>query len=236
VAGYRRKVDERICWNASESAEVFLLRAQRERELLDFILAASLTDSAVAVAKEFSDCDIPLRGVKDTADKYREVLEYQRMLKEVDVFVGIGRYRDAVNRFLEAESYNRVHEVGRFGVSIGTMFDYIKDRAIPDLTHEALLVYIARKDADPSLRYLKLLRLQDYPSESVKEPLEWLGKEFAAKDFAGRPDQDPVVLMGSYNGNDKWMKSFRMAYYKEAARLHNEAGSKYFFRKYFPKD
>ncbi|MCX6247844.1 MAG: hypothetical protein NTW10_08935 [Bacteroidetes bacterium] len=236
VAGYRRKVDELICWNAGESAEVFLLRAQRERELLDFILAASLTDSAVAVAKEFSDCDIPLRGVKDTADKYREVFEYQRMLKEVDVFVSIGKYRDAVNRFLEAESYNRVHEVGRFGVSIVAMFDYIKERAIPDLTHEALLVYVARKDADPSLRYLKLLRLQAYPSESVKEPLEWLGKEFAAKDFAGRPDQNPVLLLDSYNGNDKWMKFFRMAYYKEAARLRDETGSKYFFRKYFPKD
>ena len=82
LAGYRRKVEERICWNANEAVEVFLLRAQRERGLKDFTMAAVLTDSAVSLIRENPDCLIPSAGVKDTVSKYAQAVDFQKMQAE----------------------------------------------------------------------------------------------------------------------------------------------------------
>ncbi|MCX6243221.1 MAG: hypothetical protein NTU98_00820 [Bacteroidetes bacterium] len=234
LARYRRKVEERICWNANESVEVFLLRAETERQLKDFILAAALADSAVSVAHFYSDCVIPLPGVKDTAFKYREALEFQRIMRKADVFVSAGKYKEAIAGYIELEDYFRSHEISPFGLTLQPMYDYIRSRSIRELTFQALLYFEDKKDPESAFRYLKLLRIQDYPRKSVKEPMEWLGNEYARKDFAFRPEQDPLSLVRDYTGRDKWMKSFRVEYYKEAATLRNQPGIKYLFRKLFP--
>ncbi len=234
LAGYRRKVEERICWNTNETVDILLLRAQRERELKNFIKAGELTDSAVFLAKQLSDCVIPLKGVGDTVSKYHEALEFQQRLKQVDIWILAGRYKDAVTSLQELENYNRTHDIGRFGFSIIPMFDFIRSRSIQYLTFEAVLYFRGKQDPDQAFRYLKLLRLQDYPRRSVKEPLEWVGREIAKKDFADRPDQDPVGLVRNFTGNDKWMKRFRFAYYSEAQHLRHKPGIRYLFRKFFP--
>jgi hypothetical protein len=234
LARYRRKVDERTCWNANEAVEVFLLRAQHEREIKDFIVAAFLTDSAVSLILQNQDCLIPLTGMKDTADKYQEVLEFQQRLKQVEVCVAAGRFKDAVTGYLELEDYNRAHDIGRFGFPILPIFDYIRNRSVQELTLQAFLYFKEKPDPEQATRYLKLLRLQDYPRKNAKPFLEWLGKEYAGKDFRDQPDKDPVVLVRSYTGRDPWMKRFRFAYYSEAQHLRHKPGIRYLFRKFFP--
>jgi hypothetical protein len=234
LARYRRKVEERICWNANESAEVFLLRAETERKLKDFILAAALTDSAVTIANYYSDCMIPLPGVKDTAFIYREALEFQRIWRKTDIFVSAGMYKEAVAGYIELEEYYRSHDVSPFGLSLQPMYEYIRNRSVRELTFQALLYFEDKRDPVAAFRYLKLLRIQDYPRKSLKKPMEWLGNEFAKKDYEDHPEQDPVTLVSNYTGKDEWMRSFRAEYYKEAARLRNRPGMKYLFRKLFP--
>jgi hypothetical protein len=234
LAGYRRKVEERICWNTNEAVEVYLLRAQRERELRDFIMAGTLTDSAFSLAKQFNDCEISLKGITDTANKYREALEFQRMLKQIELRINTDRFKDAITGFMELENYNRSHDIGRFGFSILPMFDYIKNQSIQDLTLQALLYYKGKNDLEQAFRYLKLLRLQDYPRKSAKESLEWMGRELARQDFTDRPDQNPVAFVRNYTGRDQWMKRFRFAYYSQAQHLRNKPGIRYLFRKFFP--
>jgi hypothetical protein len=231
---YRRKVEERTCWNANEAVEVFLLRAHSERELKDFIVAASLTDSALILIRQNPDCLIPLTGMKDTADKYQEALEFQRRLKQVEVCVTAGRFKDAVTGYLELETYNRAHDIGRFGFPILPMFDYIRNRSVQELTLQAFLQFKGKPEPEQAYRYLKLLRLQDYPRKNARPFLEWLGKEYAGKDFRDQPEKKPVDLVRSYTGRDQWMKRFRFAYYSEAQHLRQKPGLRYLFRKFFP--
>jgi hypothetical protein len=234
LAGYRRKVEERTCWNTNQAVEVFLLRSQHERDVKDFIIASSLADSAVSLSNQFSDCEIPLKGVNDTAKKYLEPLEFQQMLRQVEVSISAARYKDAITGFLQMENFTRSHDIGSFGLSVPPMFDYISNRSVQDLTLQAFLYFKEKHELEQAFRYLKLLRLQDYPRRSAKEPLEWLGRELAGQDFTDRPDQDPVGLVKLYTGTDKWMRSFRMKYYEEATRLRHQPGIKYLIRKYFP--
>ena len=234
LAGYRRKIEERTCWNANEAVEVFLLRAQHEREIKDFIMAAFLTDSAALLIRQNPDCLIPFTGMKDTTDKYQEALEFQRRLNQVEVCVTIGRFKDAVTDYLELEGYNRAHDIGRFGFPILPMFDYIRNQSIQELTLQAFLYFEGKPDPEQAYRYLKLLRLQDYPRKDARPFLEGLGKEYARKDFRDQPDKEPVDLVRSYTGRDPWMKRFRFAYYSEAQHLRHKPGLRYLFRKFFP--
>jgi len=234
LAGYRRKVEERTCWNANEAVEVLLLRAQHEREIKDFIVAASLADSVVLITRQNPDCLIPSIGMKDTADKYQEALEFQQRLKQVEVCVAAGRFKDAVADYLDLENYNRVHDIGRFGFPILPMFDYIQNRSVQELTLQAFLYFMEKPDPEQAYRYLKLLRLQDYPRKNARPFLEWLGKEYAGRDFRNQPDKEPVDLVRSYTGRDPWMKRFRFAYYSEAQHLRHKSGLRYLFRKFFP--
>jgi tetratricopeptide (TPR) repeat protein len=234
LAGYRRKVEERTCWNANEAVEVFFLRAQHEREIKDFIVAGSLTDSAVSLIRQNPDCLIPFTGMKDTTDKYQEALEFQRRLRRVEVCVTAGRFKDAVTGYIELEDYNRAHDIGRFGFPILPMFDYIRNRSIQELTLQAFLYFEGKPYPEQAYRYLKLLRLQDYPRKDARPFLEGLGKEYAGKDFRDQPDKEPVDLVRSYTGRDQWMKRFRFAYYSEAQHLRHKPGLRYLFRKFFP--
>jgi hypothetical protein len=172
--------------------------------------------------------------VNDTAAKYREALDFQRKLKEVDIYVSMGRFKDAVVGYLELEDYNRAHDIGRFGFPVLPMFDFISNRSARDLTLQAFLYFEEKPDPDQAFRYLKLLRLQDYPRKDARPFLEWTGKEYAARDFRDQPDMDPVILVRSHTGSDPWMKRFRFAYYSEAQHLRHKPGFKYLIRKFFP--
>jgi hypothetical protein len=231
IARYRRKIGERSCWNANESAEVFLLRSETERHLKDFILAASLTDSAVAIAKMYTDCVIPLTGVSDTAAKYREVLLFQRMQKQVEFRIMAARYQDAISGYQEMEAYFRSHEISPFGLNCLPMYEFVRTQAIRELTLQAFLFSQKLHNLTECYRYVLLLQIQEYPRKPAVPLLEWLGREYARKDFSDQPDKDPVVLVQDYSVNDRWMKSFRVAYLNEAARLRHHSPVKYLFRK-----
>jgi hypothetical protein len=234
LAGYRRKVEERICWNANEAVEILLLRAQRERELKDFRMAASLTDSAVSLISQHPDCLIPSAGLKDTVTKYAQAVEFQKMMQNIDLLVTTAQYERAIKDYLEMEHFFTSENVSRFGLVCIPMVDYIRERSRQELTVGAILHFQGKDDFQEAFLYLKLLRSEDYPMKNARPFLEWIGKEYAGKDFRDQPDRDPVVLVREYTGSDPWMKRFRFAYYSQTLQLRHKPAIKYLFRKYFP--
>jgi hypothetical protein len=234
LAGYRRKVEERVCWNANEAVEVFLLRSQRNRELKDFAMAAALTDSATLLIQLNTDCRIPSAGMSDTVSKYAQAVQFQKMQRNIDLLVVTGQYEKAIMGYLEMEHFFTLENIRRFALESKPMYDYVSERSRQELTVGAFLYFQGKKDLQEGFRYLKLLRLEDYPVKNAKPFLEWLGKEYAEKDFRDQPDEDPVTLVRNYTGRDKWMRRFRVEYYQEAALLRHQPAIKYLFRKYFP--
>jgi hypothetical protein len=234
LAGYRRKVEERICWNANDAVEVFLLRAQRERELKDFTMAAALTDSALSLIRQNPVCQIHSARMRDTISKYAQAVNFQKMQRNIDLLVITGQFEKAIAGYLDMEHFFTSKNIGRFGLGCIPVYDYVSERSRQELTIGAFLYFQGKTDLQEALRYLKLLRLEDYPGKNARPFLEWLGKEYAAKDFRDQPDEDPVTLVRNYTGRDKWMKRFRVEYYQEAAFLRHQPAVKYLFRKYFP--
>ena len=234
LAEYRRKIEQRTCWNANEAVEVFLLRAQRDRELKNFKLAASLTDSAVSLVEQNPDCQISLLGVKDTTTKYKKAVDFQFMQQNIDQLVSTGQYEKCVTEYLFMEDFFSFEGISKFGLDFIPMIDFIRDKLFPELTIQALLYYQRKNDFQETFAYIKQLRLQGYPRKDAKLYLEWAGKEYANYDFHHETLWDPVAQVRIYTGQDQWMKRFRVAYYSEAEHLRHNLFSFYLFRKLFP--
>jgi len=234
LAGYRRKLDDHICYNATEAVEVFLIRAIRERELKNFIPASEHSDSAVFLIRQNPDCLINPAGVSDSIRKYGQAVSFQKMMKRIDIYVETGLYSNAISAYSVMEHFYSSENIRRFSLVCVPMYEYVRDKSITDLTIKAFKYFRIRKNAGQALLYLKLLRLEDYPRKSARPFLEWLGKEYAEQDFRDQPEADPVVLVRKYTGSDPWMKRFRFAYYSQAQYLRHKPSIKYLLRKFYP--
>jgi hypothetical protein len=214
--------------------EVFLLRAERDRELKDFTIAAALTDSALSLIRQNPDCQIHSAGMRDTISKYAQAVNFQKMQRNIDLLVITGQFEKAIAGYLDMEHFFTSKNIGRFGLGCKLMYDYVSERSRQELTIRAFLYFQGKNGLQEALHYLKLLRLEDYPRKNARPFLEWLGKEYAGKDFHDQPDKDPVALVRSYTGKDNWMKRFRVAYYSQAQNLRHKPAIRYLFRKFFP--
>jgi hypothetical protein len=234
IAQFRRKLDARSCWNIHESVDVLLVRAQDNRELKRFTTAALLTDSAVLLIRQNPDCLISSAAVNDTIIKYQQVVEFQKMQQEIDHFVLTGQYEQAIYDYPAMEQFFYSDSIKRFGIEFVPLYNYIHEKSLPELTLQAFLYYQDKNDPEEAFRYLKLLRLQDYPRKFARPYLEDMGKAFADKDFKSHPDTTPLSLVRQYVGTDKWMKRFRFAYYSKAQHLRHKPFFIYLIRKFFP--
>jgi hypothetical protein len=234
LAGYRRLIAKNTCWNAHEAVDVFLVRAQQERELKNFILASLLTDSAILIIDQNPDCLIPSDGIKDTIIKYEQAVDFQMMQQNIDSLFMKGQYEKAIYCYPVMESLFTSDSIRRFGVDCISMYDYVYERSNQDLTIQAYLYFRKKDNLQKAFLYLELLRLQDYPRKSARPFLEDLGKEYANGDFRDQPDTKPVLLLRSYCGKDDWMKEFRFAYYSQAQHLRHKPFFMYLFRMLFP--
>ncbi len=234
LAEYRRKVEKRTCWNANETFEILLLHAQREIELKNFTLAALMADSAVLLIRQNPDCLIPSGGLKDTVDKYAQAVDFQNMQQNIDFLVKGGQYDKAISCYPAMEQFFSFENINRFGIECISMYEYIRGISRDKLTIQAILYFQGKNNLQEALKYLKLLRLQDYPKRKAKPVLEEIGKLYACKDFHDQPDIDPVLLVRSYIGKDDWMKKFRFAYYTQTQHLRHKPFFSYLFRKFFP--
>jgi hypothetical protein len=234
LAEYRRKFDARFCWNIHESVDILMVRAQDDRESKRFTTSASLTDSAVMLIRQNPDCLIPSAGVNDTIIKYQQAVDFQKMQQRIDHFVLTGQYEQAIYYYQPLEQFFYSDSIRRFGIESLPIYTYIHEKSILELTLQAFLYYQDKGNLEEAFRYLKLLRLEDYPRKFARPYLEDIGKAFADKDFKVQPETKPVSLVRQYVGNDRWMKRFRFGYYSEAQRLLHKPFFVYLIRKFFP--
>jgi hypothetical protein len=234
LSGFRRKLNKRICWNANETVDVMLLRAQQKREMKNFMTAASIIDSVEGIIQQNPDCLIPQTGLSDTVKMYSQAMDFQKMLQRIELQTLNGDYENAISGLMEINHFYRSEDIPRFGLDSVAILDFVRGKSIQALTVSAFLNFQDKNDLDAAFMYLKLLRLQNYSRNYARPFLEWTGKELAGRDFRDQPSKDPVLQVRNYSGFDPWMKRFRFAYYSQIQHLRHRPGILYLFRKFFP--
>jgi hypothetical protein len=221
MAQYQQKIEEKECLNIAESVTAILQRSQRERELKNYILSASSSDSVKILIEHNPYCSIQFDGLQDTILQYAQAVDFQKMQKKIDRFFMAGQYDKAISNYPDMERIFSFDNISRFGIDCVPMFDYVHKKSRNELTISAIRYFREKNNLQEALRYLKMLRSQKYPRKKATPILEELGKEFARKDFHDQPDVKPVLLVMGYIGQDNWMAKFKFAYETEARHLRH---------------
>ncbi len=222
LARYRRKIQEKTCYNATEKFEVLVLRGERNLEMGNFIKGTLLLDSALVLSKQQPECRLPMDGLADTIMKYDDPALFQKKLITSTNLVSINDYKNAVAAYLEADRFYQERKLDRFGLQCQALYDFARQRSIAGLTLESTVHFLSAARYSEAFRFLVLLRLQDYPSKETRKIQETLGRELASADFPGGNGKDPGTSLARYTPEDKWFSRFRMSYLYQWNILKNE--------------
>ena len=150
---------------------------------------------------------------------------WQRKLNEAHIKAATGDGHGAVTAMLDLEVAWDHDRIGRFGLQKATLFDLTSERGDPNLTRQAVLVFITSDNSSEAIRYLKLCQLQGAQAANITEEQEKLGKLLAKSDFKRDPLKDPIQSAGNYFTLSSWFDLFRSSYLKEWKKLQKEPPS-----------
>jgi hypothetical protein len=223
ISLYRKKINLKKCWTEKENEEIFLIRAQEKRAKMEFIKGALLLDSAQMCIKKNPECTIPPAGIEDTIKAYAEAVEYQKKLNDVQRFSAPHKEKELVKNLWQTEQYFTTHHIERFGLTNTSTYDAIRDKSNTYLTLQAFQYFRQVQRLQDAFQYLKLLRLQDYPVDKVKDYLQSLGNRMAEKDFKENRTDNLNTRILNYTNGDKWFSRFSDGYkktWKSRQKMH----------------
>lgn len=223
LEGYRRKIDERICWNTNESIEILMIRAVRNIDMKNFLKAGILLDSVPIIARENPGCHLPLNNARDTLSKYAPAIRYQQKLKEINSLYYASQYDQLIQMYMEnLEDWDRENLSG-FGLDKQSLNDFSRKKSNPFLIFHISDFFYRHKNYPESLEYLKLLRLQDFPPKKAKNLMKDLAGALAEADFPKYYNEDAAIFVKKYSGGDKWFSRFEFYYQFRWNELKNSA-------------
>ena len=224
IARYQNKITEQRCRNLKDSVDMRLIRADRCLRLKNYIPAEKHLQEAADLMNSLH-CGYNPATVTDTIDVYKPAAMWQRKLNEAHIKAATGDGHGAVTAMLDLEVAWDHDRIGRFGLQKATLFDLTSERGDPNLTRQAVLVFITSDNSSEAIRYLKLCQLQGAQAANITEEQEKLGKLLAKSDFKRDPLKDPIQSAGNYFTLSSWFDLFRSSYLKEWKKLQKEPPS-----------
>jgi hypothetical protein len=144
---------------------------------------------------------------------------YQRMLEDVNRFVSLGRYTDAIRKYDEADKHYLAQSINRFGLNHISLFNYAKEQNMLAFTASVVSHFTTIQEEKAALQLLSSLLDKGYSKGKTKKVQQQLGRQLAAKDAVLSLNKSPKVLAASYTQGDKKLKNLGKAYEKERKRL-----------------
>jgi hypothetical protein len=219
---YRTRIKDRMCWGASESIDILIIRAHRSTMSRNYFTALSLLDSALLISRIFPDCSLKTDQIRDTILKYLPAKQFQEMMMKIDGNISLEFYPGILTQYTEAGKFYESNSLQRFGLVYLPFIDYVTDKSKEQFTLSIVTYYQNSKEITEAFRYLKLLRQQGYPANKAKDLLRSAGQGMALKDYKSGPLKDPAVLIEQYTGGDEWFANFALFYLKEWQKVKSE--------------
>ncbi len=219
TARYNERIGEQLCRNLSDSVELRLIRADRWRVGKNYIRTVELLREAITLSVTLSECRYPVKQVIDSIQKYTQAAAFQQKLSDASTHAATGAYDLVISDLENAAVIHTENRLDLMGLSPVTVAGFLEQRENPLLTERAAGYYLGKSDYLMALRFLQMMRIQNYPERSATELQRQLGTRLAAVDFMSNPKDPVAARVGMYTGNQPWYKAFSSAYEVEWSRL-----------------
>lgn len=206
------KIKNQQCKNAKESCNEFYRLAFNCIAKKLYVEADAYFAQFIATTHKNSDCNIKDSLAILNKAKYIAAAVYQRKLHESDSLASISKYYDAINKYIECDSYYKSHDMSFFGFTHLTIKDYLSSRKDNNYIYKCATYYFDKADISETFYYLEILRKKYYPEENTSDLQNKIAVKLANTDYAANPKNKPVTLINNYTGNNTWYKNFKKTY------------------------
>ncbi len=223
INNFMTKISEQHCRNLRDSVNLQIIRADRSIASKNYLKASGYLKMALTFIASTNECMFSYDQIRDTLAKYSQAADYQQKLLDAYSKVASGNYDAAVFELNENEQTYQLNCLDRFGLLFEGVYDFISQRANPYLTERAISFYFDRGNRKEALRYLRLLRIQEYPCRNTVQIQNQLGKTLAIDDYQVNPKETALRLVELYTANDVWYNVFRSSFLNEWKSLSKKA-------------
>ena len=206
------KIKNQQCKNSQESCNEFYRLAFKSIAKKLYIEADAYFAQFIATTHKNSNCNIKDSLAILNKAKYNAAAVYQRKLHESDSLASISKYYDAINKYIECDSYYNSHDMSVFGITHLTIKDYLSSRKDNNYIYKCATYYLDKADISETFYYLEILRKKYYPEENTSDLQNKIAVKLANTDFAANPKSKPLTLINNYTGNNTWYKNFKKTY------------------------
>ena len=223
---FGQKISDQKCRIHHDSLDLCVIRADRCIALKNYRGAIAYLDDALKLAGQRTDCNTDVRAVRDTLEKYCWAGLYQQRLAEIDSYVAAGAYMEAISRLEENDRLYVSKRIDRAGIGQEGIYEYISRRLNPYLTLEAVTYFTGHGAGKEALRFLHLLKIQNFRADECVKAQELCARTTAREDFYRNPLADPGTQSADYTTNDKWYTVFKKTYLEEWTQLKKVSNQK----------
>ena len=181
-------------------------------------------NQALDFARSMPACRIAEEPIRDSISKYSHAAGFQQKMTDIQSLVATGNYAEAIRELVDNQQDFLNYHLGRFGLEMEGIYDYIRERNNPYLSEKAAMYYLSGENYGEALRFLQLVHDQGFQEYTMKGIQNQLGQKIARDDYRKSPQDDALENLAKYNAVKGWFDSFRDSYLDEWHRLVKVAG------------
>ncbi len=224
IEKFKVKILEQQCRNLQDSVDLRMIRAGRGIALRNFVNATVYLNQALDFARSMPACRIAEEPIRDSISKYSHAAGFQQKMTDIQSLVATGNYAEAIRELVDNQQDFLNYHLGRFGLEMEGIYDYIRERNNPYLSEKAAMYYLSGENYGEALRFLQLVHDQGFQEYTMKGIQNQLGQKIARDDYRKSPQDDALENLAKYNAVKGWFDSFRDSYLDEWHRLVKVAG------------
>ncbi|NLF42125.1 MAG: hypothetical protein GX587_05465, partial [Bacteroidales bacterium] len=139
---------------------------------------------------------------------------YQSLINETESLIGRNRNEDAVNKYMEAQSYFNRFSVEKYRLSHLHIADYAKQKTT-NFMLQVSQTLCNENDLDNSLSLLNQLEIRKVSKKTTRSLQESLGYKLAIRDKQNGITTKPKTQVLQYTQDKSYYKYLRKAYLKQ---------------------
>ena len=223
MENFRIKIREQQCRNIKDSVDLRMIRADRSIALRNYMNAVDYLRQALDFSHLMPECGIDEKQILDSVAKYSMAAGYQQRQADARSLVVVGNYEDAMHVLDSNQRVFLENQLGRFGLQMDSVVNFIRERDNPYLSEKAISYYTGKENYPEALTCLKLAHDQGSGERSLANLQNQLGWKLAQDDYRKNPYDDSMKNAAKYVPSDGWFEAFRSSYTDEWYRLGKSA-------------
>lgn len=215
LSGLKEKIHDQQCRNAIESFTDDTETAMQKILIKQYNTGYSLLINASKTIATNSDCGIKDSTLKKLISQVTKPAYFQTKAEASEKFAAEGNYADALNTYIEAETYFNSNNIKSYGITVIPVMKYLSKQENTHYIFFAANYYYTIDSLDNALQLLKSLEEKSFESNATISLQKALGKKYADTDHAAGSLLSGSELIEQRIGKSSWFSEMKKAYLAE---------------------